>query len=120
MKFHAHVYFKSSEKDSAVTLRQAILDHLTGKITFVSELLHEPRGPHPLPSFEVHYLVEFENPVLQVLTQFQGNLSILIHPDTGDDHRDHSENVRWLGQPLKLDFSFFDKIKLDPSLRINQ
>jgi DOPA 4,5-dioxygenase len=32
-------------------------------------------------------------------------LNVLLHPETGDDYRDHSAHAAWLGEslPLRLD-----------------
>lgn len=32
----------------------------------------------------------------------RGPLSALIHPNTGDDERDHTQRATWMGQPLPL------------------
>lgn len=35
-------------------------------------------------------------------------LTILLHEDTGDDLRDHTEGTRWLGNELKLDLVWLE------------
>lgn len=32
----------------------------------------------------------------------RGPLSVLIHPNTGDDVRDHTQRATWMGQPIPL------------------
>ena len=42
---------------------------------------------------------------IKVLSWFQlnhGNLSVLIHPQTGDDVKDHTSSALWLGEKLPL------------------
>jgi aromatic ring-cleaving dioxygenase len=34
-------------------------------------------------------------------------LSILLHPETGDDYRDHSAHAAWLGTALALRLDVF-------------
>ena len=36
------------------------------------------------------------------LAVHRGPLSVLIHPNTGDDYRDHTELPIWMGQPWPL------------------
>ncbi len=35
----------------------------------------------------------------------RGGLTILVHPETGDDLADHSDHAVWLGPSLTLDLS---------------
>ena len=39
----------------------------------------------------------------------RGPLSALIHPNTGDDVRDHSQRATWMGQPLPLQLGMLRK-----------
>jgi aromatic ring-cleaving dioxygenase len=45
--------------------------------------------------------------------------SILIHTDTECDIKDHTVGAEWLGEPLQLNFNFFEKIINDPDSRIH-
>ena len=36
------------------------------------------------------------------LAVHRGPLSVLIHPNTGDEYRDHTELPIWMGQPWPL------------------
>ena len=56
---------------------------------------------------------------MDFLKAHHGELSVLIHQDTGDDAIDHSENIVCLGEPVVLDFGFFELIKSRPDLKIN-
>lgn len=40
----------------------------------------------------------------------RGPLSALIHPNTGDDERDHTQRATWMGQPLPLNLGMFKKL----------
>lgn len=40
----------------------------------------------------------------------RGPLSALVHPNTGDDERDHTQRATWMGQPLPLHLSLFKKM----------
>jgi len=41
----------------------------------------------------------------------RGPLSALVHPNTGDAERDHTQRATWMGEKLPLDLSLFKKIK---------
>lgn len=57
---------------------------------------------------------------LHVLEQFgafipwlvinRGPLSALIHPNTGENERDHTQRATWMGQPLPLNLGPFKKM----------
>ncbi len=114
--FHAHVYFEPSCLEEA-QFWKANAD-LTGLFPFIK--LHEkPVGPHPIGMIECHFIELKYAAVLAWITTFRGVFSVLIHQDTGDDLKDHTECVLWLGEKLKLNFDFFEKILKDPNLRIH-
>ncbi|CAF1091782.1 unnamed protein product [Adineta ricciae] len=43
------------------------------------------------------------------LVQNRGNLSVLLHPNTGYEYEDHSIWAMWAGQPWPLDMSIFEQ-----------
>jgi DOPA 4,5-dioxygenase len=36
----------------------------------------------------------------------RGDLTVLVHPETGDQVADHTAHALWLGPPLPLDIAF--------------
>ncbi|KAK5151302.1 hypothetical protein LTS14_009472 [Recurvomyces mirabilis] len=40
----------------------------------------------------------------------RGPLSALVHPNTGDDVRDHTQRATWMGQPIPLAVGFLREI----------
>jgi aromatic ring-cleaving dioxygenase len=40
----------------------------------------------------------------------RGPLSALIHPNTDDELRDHTQRATWMGQPLPLNLKRFKKV----------
>ncbi|KAI9148592.1 hypothetical protein H9P43_010095 [Blastocladiella emersonii ATCC 22665] len=63
-----------------------------------------PVGPHPYSMFEIdiHNCADFAA-FVPWLALHHGSLSVLIHPQTGDDVADHTKHALWLGQPVPLD-----------------
>lgn len=41
----------------------------------------------------------------------RGPLSALVHPNTDDEERDHTQRATWMGEKLPLDLSLFKRMK---------
>lgn len=102
--YHAHIYYDETSRDRAAQLRAAI------ESRFDVELGHwhdEPIGPHPVGSYQV----KFANPrfaeLVPWLLTHHDELSILIHPNTGDDLADHTAHALWVGRQLELRTAMF-------------
>lgn len=103
MYYHAHVYWSNDEQRStALSIRQ----QLTDLDCSLGRVWDEPIGPHPLPMYQVNYCTTIQESVEQLLTST--GLTVLLHEDTGDDLRDHTEGARWLGETLKLDLVWLE------------
>lgn len=98
MQYHAHVYWQNeAERQKSLELRPA----LTALGAALGRIMDQPIGPHPRPSYQVNYSTDQQTQVEAVLAG--SGLDVLLHEDTGDDMRDHTEGARWLGQELRLD-----------------
>jgi aromatic ring-cleaving dioxygenase len=59
-------------------------------------LMERPVGPHPIGMFEVNvFSPEQFGAFVGWLVVWRGQLSALVHPNTGDDRRDHEERATW-------------------------
>jgi DOPA 4,5-dioxygenase len=100
--WHAHVYFDPASRERAWALRERIekaFDINMGRF-------HEkPVGPHPRFSYQVHFQNEQLAPLLSWLALNRGDLTVFVHPNTGEDLEDHRDRAIWLGEqvPLILD-----------------
>jgi len=113
-KFHAHIYFELHEQTTAEALYLAIHTLMLPRVrlgTFHLRLV----GPHALPMFTVMFEAPEKIALLQFLERNGGGLSMLIHEDTGDDYRDHTDGAQWLGKQLPIDFTHFERVKFDKS-----
>jgi DOPA 4,5-dioxygenase len=100
--YHAHVYYDAATKPIAERLRDTILGKFAARASALSD---DPRGPHPVPQFNVIFETpEFQNIVPWLMLNREG-LNVLVHPLTESSYDDHSKNALWLGTPvaLKLD-----------------
>jgi aromatic ring-cleaving dioxygenase len=62
-------------------------------------------GPHTQSMYQIAFPASELASFLPWLMLNRNGLSILLHPETGDDYRDHSTHAAWLGPalPLRLD-----------------
>ncbi len=105
--FHAHVYFDTASCDAAKRVREglgALFDVQLGR-------WHDkPIGPHPKAMYQVAFLPEQFGKVVPWLMLNREGLNILIHPETGNDLRDHTDHSLWLGEKLKLNIEFLQRV----------
>jgi aromatic ring-cleaving dioxygenase len=101
MYYHAHVYWSTPEQRAiALSLREPLSNAGAG----LGRVWDTPIGPHPLPMYQVNYCDDIKN-IVENWLEGEG-LNVLLHEDTGDDLRDHTEGARWIGQELKLDLEW--------------
>ncbi|KAG9074053.1 hypothetical protein FS749_014427, partial [Ceratobasidium sp. UAMH 11750] len=120
-EWHFHIYFlqrNSRQHAAALALRDAVL-RLRRDGAFVAVPLYRvntaPIGPHPagtllLPlfsllrgSYEIWVPSESFVSVYSYLCQHRGELSILVHPLTREERKDHEFRNSWMGPSFPLD-----------------
>lgn len=116
--YHAHVYFNPQDLSLIKEVYEDAVKN--NQMMKAFRIISHPVGPHPKGMFEIHFKESTKSEVIHWLQEYRQGLSVLIHEDSGDDHRDHTENVCWLGERLPLDFSFFDLVKADPSKALHK
>jgi len=105
--FHAHIYFRdAAERATALKLRDAIGQRFA---VALGRIWDQPVGPHPTPMYQVAFAPEQFGALVPFLMLAREGLTILVHPETGDDIADHSSNALWLGAVLPLDLEFVRK-----------
>ena len=117
-QYHAHVYFTSEQSDVAKSLFERIGAHEFPQLS-AHKIFYARVGPHPLPMIEFHFDHKNKSQCIQWLSDHHKSLSTLIHLDTGNNLRDHTCDVVWLGVPLPIDFSFFELLKSRPELTVH-
>ncbi len=104
--YHAHVYFDpdADSASAAKRLREEVTEAFSD-IAYIGNWHDKPVGPHTTGSYMVAFKAEFFGKIVPWLSLHNPGLSILIHPETGDDLKDHRDYPLWLGQPIDLDLS---------------
>ncbi|KAJ3251032.1 hypothetical protein HK103_002928 [Boothiomyces macroporosus] len=101
-EFHFHTYWFLHDKktqDKAEELFYKIQKSRFGKPL---RLNYEPVGPHPIGSFETWVPIEYFAEAYSFFLLNRGELSVLLHPLTREEQRDHTERAVWLGKPIPL------------------
>ncbi|KOP26498.1 4,5-dioxygenase [Hapalosiphon sp. MRB220] len=104
--FHAHIYFDSATREAATRVREGLsnFDVLLGR-------WHDkPIGPHPKSMYQVAFSPEQFSKVVPWLMLNREGLDILVHPETGDDVKDHTNHALWLGEKLELNINFLQQL----------
>ena len=103
--FHAHIYFDADELERAQALARAAQQQFG---VAIGHFHQRPVGPHPRGSVQMTVPTEKFGEVATWLAVNRAGLTIFAHASTGDDRRDHSDNVIWFGPSEALDLSIFD------------
>jgi len=101
--WHAHVYYGAAEKDTAAALRSAAEARFPNAA--YGRWHDKPIGPHPTGSYQIAFPVALFPEIVPWLTLNRGELTVLVHPNTGHDLEDHRDRAIWLGttQTLNLE-----------------
>ena len=103
--FHAHVYCDHSTIEQA----RALCESAQANFNLVMGRMHErPVGPHPRWSCQLAFGPEVFGELIPWLSLHRQGLVIFIHPNTGDDLKDHTEHAMWMEQALALNLDCFD------------
>lgn len=107
LHWHAHVYFDALTRQDAWTLRETIEVELAGRVE-MGRFHEKPVGPHPMWSYQLAVANANFSHVVGWLALNHGVLDVFIHPNTGDELRDHRDCAIWLGHSHVLDLAVFN------------
>ncbi len=104
--YHAHVYFDEETKQMANKICNAAGEKFGLRVGRFHEKLV---GPHPCWSCQITFGSKDFDSFIPWLEERRQNLTVLVHAITGNDLQDHTEFAYWLGQPVALNLSIFEK-----------
>ncbi|MGU7784227.1 DOPA 4,5-dioxygenase family protein [Burkholderia sp. PU8-34] len=102
--WHAHVYFDAASRDAAWAFRQ-IVDERFGAIVELGRFHERLVGPHPAWSYQIAFDAARFAEIVPWLVLNHGALDIFLHPNTGDDLRDHRDSAVWIGKSHTLNLA---------------
>jgi DOPA 4,5-dioxygenase len=102
--FHAHVYFDEATSDMAKAICQAAGEAFT---LTVGRHHEKPVGPHPRWSCQLAFSRAQLEPLVQWLETHRQGLTVFTHALSGQDLKDHTDHVLWLGEPVALKLEVF-------------
>lgn len=117
--YHAHIYFEEGQQteNEAREITEAV------KCLFAEYVESAEKiglvGPHTAPNYAVHLTKEGFSKIVPWLQLNNRGLSILIHPDSGEDVKDHLGPSMWLGTPVPYNDKFFAKLKASRKPELN-
>ncbi len=100
--WHAHIYFDATSRDAAWAFREVVLAELGGRME-LGRFHERPVGPHPMWSYQIAFAPPQFAGIVGWLALNHGALDVFIHPNTGDELRDHRDCALWLGHDHVLD-----------------
>jgi aromatic ring-cleaving dioxygenase len=99
--YHAHVYYDpTATRETAAQLREALAGAFPDAV--LGRWHDVPVGPHPGAMYQVAFAADRLAAILPWLILNRHGLTVLVHPETGDDLEDHTEHAAWLGEKLPL------------------
>ncbi|KAI8898370.1 DOPA-like domain-containing protein [Globomyces pollinis-pini] len=101
-EYHFHTYWFLNDpvtESIAVDLFNQISLSNFGKPLRVNR---SPVGPHPIGSFETWVPIEYFGEAYSFFTLNRKGLSVLLHPLTREEVKDHTERAMWMGAPMPL------------------
>ena len=105
--WHSHVYFDASSRDAARAFREVIVAHFGDRIE-MGRFHERPVGPHPQWSYQIAFAHTQFAEVVGWLALNHGALDVFMHPNTGDQLRDHRDCAIWLGHSHTLNLAALD------------
>jgi DOPA 4,5-dioxygenase len=107
-EYHAHVYYDPQQtRGRAERLRERVATEFPQ--ARLGRWHDKLVGPHTQSMYQIAFPSGMVAGFLPWLMLNRDGLTILLHPETGNDYRDHTAHAAWLGEVLPLRLEAFLK-----------
>ena len=105
-EYHAHIYYDPARtRAAAERLRQRVAAEFPqARLGRWHDTLV---GPHTQSMYQIAFPSDMLGAFVPWLMLNRDGLAILLHPETGDDYRDHTAHAAWFGAVLPLRLEAF-------------
>jgi aromatic ring-cleaving dioxygenase len=105
-EFHAHIYYDPARtRTAAERLRERVAAEFPqARLGRWHDALV---GPHTQSMYQIAFPGEMLAAFVPWLMLNRDGLTILLHPETGNDYRDHTAHAAWFGAVLPLRLEAF-------------
>jgi aromatic ring-cleaving dioxygenase len=107
-EYHAHIYYDPTKtRDRAARLRERVAAEFPAAV--LGRWHDALVGPHPQSMYQIAFPREMLAAFVPWLMLNRDGLTVLLHPETGDDYVDHTDHAAWFGAVLPLRLEMFRK-----------
>lgn len=107
--YHFHIYFDRGQLAQVEYITDQLNQFESLKIGRIRE---NPVGPHPTGSCQITVPGEQLAAMVNWFLLNRNGLDIFVHAVSGDDLRDHTEYVFWIGRSQTINLDFFKTVKV--------
>lgn len=98
--YHAHIYFDpESQRADAMAVREAAAERFAVRLGTVHD---RPVGPHSKAMYQIAFEPALFGSLVPWLMLNNRGLSVLVHPNTVNQKRDHLLDAVWIGPALAV------------------
>ena len=109
--YHAHVYYDpDATQGQAEWLRERVGERFKVRL---GRWHGRAIGPHGAPMFQISFPLALFDSLVPWLMLNRQDLSVLVHPNTDNQRKDHARHALWLGPPAPLFPEVLEETPLD-------